>query len=821
MEIGGTTIKKLSGPVTFHLLQPKKKLFNKYGEIYLPIVMLFGDYHMTYEGFCKEKGSEIYSDRFLKALNSIATKERPIDFNVEFYFAWEEYRVAESKQTLSGAEKVEEYWKETQFKKVIEDKPIWKFRENTKMCYFRKIKHTTSCPAPNIRWHYVDIRSAHTNTKYNFEGRFNNFTYFQEYKNPNVRRLYTTNEINNYMHMIGLILNDLEKKETTFMDFYLNHEKFVNNSLIYKQLRKQSSPLDDINQWKEWYIEYYLYIIRGLYVPPANYKIYQQYLTLYSTNDWTKINDFIQKNEAVMSRNILNYANSHFLDMYYLSRMFKIPAGDINPVLSTAYLGSYHTRNIQYFLTNIMKTYEVVYDIENISLGKNVIEPNDKCITFPNFNLDNMIDEYQELRKKKGIQSAKGQSISSPEQKHVGLIKKKPIAEEKVEISKTLPVKSFKKTLIGKEKEEEKEEEKQEEKVKKSPRIKQISKTLPMKSPKRKSQWEKYGTGIFLEEPDPVKKGAMDRIYLIDIDRGLAWNPMGKQYSKTGKGTGWVWAHPDEDVIIDYINSLYDEEWEDEEKIKKGKIVITKTVKRKGNIPVFISESQSKDTQQAVLEMCADLEHQPLIILGLPIDEAYELAFELYNNSELMMYRSDECTVISIPTLSDSIEGIELSDLEITPQYNDPDPAPFKLGILIGQQASGKSSYSEYLQSIGYIIIDEKEAGKIRNRSTKKAIKQFEEQIDEVLECKKKKKASPKKKLDCPKGIIIDATNPSEESRQTYNEIAEEKGIKVVNLWLSKSGFDYNSKREDPVSKIALNKYASKFELPEEYVRVL
>jgi predicted kinase len=174
-----------------------------------------------------------------------------------------------------------------------------------------------------------------------------------------------------------------------------------------------------------------------------------------------------------------------------------------------------------------------------------------------------------------------------------------------------------------------------------------------------------------------------------------------------------------------------------------------------------------------------------------------------------------------------------LDQLGIAPQDNFPDPAPYSIGILIGQQGSGKSTYSDFLEEEGYIIIREKEAEKIRNRRTQKAIKEFKETIDQVLKCKKKKttnkncssnKTCLNKAVDnsCrPRGIIIDATNASEESRQVYNEIAEEMGIDIVNLWLSKSGFDYNSKRESPVSKIALYTYAKNLQLPEDVIRVL
>lgn len=328
---------------------------------------------------------------------------------------------------------------------------------------------------------------------------------------------------------------------------------------------------------------------------------------------------------------------------------------------------------------------------------------------------------------------------------------------------------------------------------------------------KVKNMWIKYETGEYMKESSRINFGDMDGVMLIDIDSGLAWSPKGKEHSQPDKDSGWVWGNPNEDVIINYINNLYTDTWE-----KNGK-------EKKGYIPILYSKSTKNETKEAIVQMEIDLEYRPFIIIGVSLEEVENLVSEHFSKRNKHLFLNDDYDFVTIPKMSKEYEGLNLDDLGLSASDNYPDPAPHKIGILIGQQGSGKSDYCNFLQEKGYIIIDEKEAGKIRNRTTKKAITNFKELINEVLDCKKLQSKQSKTK-DCKKkrGIIIDATNPSEESRETYNTIANEMGITVVNLWLSKSGWDYNSRRGvDKVSRIALNIYSSKLELPETYIRVL
>jgi len=102
MQVGNNVVEKVSGPSYFCLLSPMKNIFNNYGDIYLPIVMLFGDYHIGYEGFCKDKTNEIYLHKFLQVFNSISTPEKPVNFNTEWYFTEDEYKNISNRQIIEN-----------------------------------------------------------------------------------------------------------------------------------------------------------------------------------------------------------------------------------------------------------------------------------------------------------------------------------------------------------------------------------------------------------------------------------------------------------------------------------------------------------------------------------------------------------------------------------------------------------------------------------------------------------------------------------------------------------------------------------------------
>lgn len=160
---------KISGPVSMYYLKP---ISND-----MPLILLFGDHHFSYDNMCdsNENSSkrattsdsarrrnevEIYSPGFLKQLDKLSTPSRPIDFYVEYF-----------DDTDNGSF----------------NSPLDKFTEPLfQPCYKRTIKRGSQCPAPNIRWHYSDIRLS--KMKNNIEYIFDTLYMFTQFCNDVVER---------------------------------------------------------------------------------------------------------------------------------------------------------------------------------------------------------------------------------------------------------------------------------------------------------------------------------------------------------------------------------------------------------------------------------------------------------------------------------------------------------------------------------------------------------------------------------------------------------------------------------------------------------
>jgi hypothetical protein len=92
---------------------------------------------------------------------------------------------------------------------------------------------------------------------------------------------------------------------------------------------------------------------------------------------------------------LLLVMNSSLLDLYYLTRMFKKPTNDYNPLLSIGYFGMRHSQDINHFLLNITGLYEHVYTESNI-----VDEKQFRCLNIKeHINLDEILDTYKKSHK--------------------------------------------------------------------------------------------------------------------------------------------------------------------------------------------------------------------------------------------------------------------------------------------------------------------------------------------------------------------------------------------------------------------------------------
>jgi len=131
---------------------------------------------------------------------------------------------------------------------------------------------------------------------------------------------------------------------------------------------------------------------------------------------------------------------------------------------------------------------------------------------------------------------------------------------------------------------------------------------------------------------------------------------------------------------------------------------------------------------------------------------------------------------------------------QLFPSFQQPEPSTKQEMIInVGNQGSGKSSYSDKFQSIGYKIC-----------------------CQDILKTKAKVKSHVIEAIKAGYSVIIDSTNPSKKSRAEWIEIANNYNLPVRIFWFTCNGRIYNQLRSKPVPEIAYNQYSSKFEQPTE-----
>jgi len=145
MQINNTIIDRIIGPISFTLLEPKNKKF--------PFIILFGDEHIRPVDYSKNFTEipktyfVIDSDEFLQLLNSLAY-EYDIDFNIEYFFNEDDIIAMET----NDISKINlDIYKNKNF--------LQRLIEKTRICHFKDLKNESNCIAPNLRWHYSDIRN--------------------------------------------------------------------------------------------------------------------------------------------------------------------------------------------------------------------------------------------------------------------------------------------------------------------------------------------------------------------------------------------------------------------------------------------------------------------------------------------------------------------------------------------------------------------------------------------------------------------------------------------------------------------------------------
>jgi hypothetical protein len=381
MKINNNMITHISGPISFHLLKPNMKNFLKYKKlgIYIPIVMLFGDKHNSDLYECKNCNNGCYKiedENFLKIIETLSTKEKPVDFYLESLINLSINKKLEN-DDFSILEKIKKY-------NSNNESSLQKMNNTLQSCFYKNFKEKLKCPIPNIRWHFADIR------------HFSMVTYDETYKFKYEMFLGTDAYFLNQSKSLKLILNDCYNETTEFIDFYfdINNEIVNNKSLILKQIKKGKISIE---KWKKWFTQFYLEIIILYNNKKFSKTKISEFIEIY--NYYSKLSkidrqEYKQKNDEFKLKPIhvlFRSITAIFLDMYFITRMFKPPENDVMSHLTIGYFGNAHVYNIIYFCVKIMKLFKIEKSVNN------KLEDNDqmRCLKMPNFDLIKELNSYK------------------------------------------------------------------------------------------------------------------------------------------------------------------------------------------------------------------------------------------------------------------------------------------------------------------------------------------------------------------------------------------------------------------------------------------
>ncbi len=409
LTINDKVIDKLSGPISFSLLKPKKRVFDnlKKEGVRLPIMMLFGDIHYSAEKQCEKctcslinRGCcmPVYSEEFLQLIDSIATKDNPVDFSLE------DFTTGKYMEKIKNELKSNKYNSEKYNTSIPMEMLIYRILG----CYVKELRgtktYTKYCPTKNIRWQFADARQAY-GSKYSLETNLNKmfFKLGDLYANEDITLNTVKDIITKYKKSVGgmykklINFNILKTKDTDKAIDYFFEIATPENSLNMKQINKLSPSLKNIKLWKDAMKAHLKnenenFNRRFGFKKSTNIKERLDFFMLLLKDDYaaihTKLKDKNYRDFLTDEIDVSISENSMFLDFYYVTRAFKIPKGDVNPFLSISYLGDYHREGIINLLVNILGYYDLVDTVENQD------ENSIRCTVLPNINLNNIALEY-------------------------------------------------------------------------------------------------------------------------------------------------------------------------------------------------------------------------------------------------------------------------------------------------------------------------------------------------------------------------------------------------------------------------------------------
>ncbi len=348
-------IKKLSGPVSMFMLEPTNDffIFMKNNGGLAPNIMLFGDEHIGNEDDLCETDTDayaIYDYEFISLLNSYPKQDPNI--SVQFYLEFFDKTLFENEEEINKRINKFESLISNNSRKL--EPPLYELRNKYLPCFYNKLRQTKNfnCEFSDIKWNMVDVRSAYGNLEgYLFSVLFGRPDYNYVFpNNPNLSSSYTYakldfldfiidtfnlnyenySDVKSYIHRIieafilfkpnnmnnkivaicitlvsKLILSIFDTKHyVDFIQTFFNEieTNLKDYSIIYKQIKEQIKPFQNISMWKDLFIKY------------GNYKLFEA--SLFSGKGRRNyIIAYLLKDACFFISNILNIIAENILNL--------------------------------------------------------------------------------------------------------------------------------------------------------------------------------------------------------------------------------------------------------------------------------------------------------------------------------------------------------------------------------------------------------------------------------------------------------------------------------------------------------------------------
>lgn len=405
LQINDTNVEFLSGPISCTLLYPIKYTEYQKKGLELPIVLLFGDHHGSYENMCSFQSDQpirydgncdasqgcykIYSQEFLQALDKMAENTYPIDIYAE------SHRKGIESQNYYG--------------------PMNDFIQGNRTCFLGDIQHSNigPCVTKNLRWHYSDVRVMHGGLishlieflmiiMYMREtGSVSSEQYRTEIDQKMGREYFTTiiNILHTFLPESG---SDVKIKEVIYKIF----QNLEPTDKIMKQIDAQIPEFRSVGFWADL-------LTKTFYQSPEKRKSTK----IPNLEDMRFVLNCLQDDsiEILLStpnsievllqiEKLLLYTTSGFMDIFAILRMFKKPVpkpyhiarstDKLNPTLSVCYFGYQHCISLSYILKSVLSMYDTIVDYQPTPYL-------DRCINFTlhPLNLSGLVSYFNSLRK--------------------------------------------------------------------------------------------------------------------------------------------------------------------------------------------------------------------------------------------------------------------------------------------------------------------------------------------------------------------------------------------------------------------------------------